>query len=379
MSGPAESGTPATPLPAVQIAVAGKTITARADAGAVVIGREEPAHIRVPIPSLSRAHVRIEPIDGQWVITDAGSKHGTFLDGRRIDSVVVGQATSVRLGDPAGIEVTVSPAEHTQVEHPESADAVEGDDPEGGDDTSDGADHIDPDIARAGAAVMERREQLGFSQRRLAEDRVVSQTQLVKLERGTHWPRAGTLAKIESYLRWPPGTIARIRSGEPTPDDDETTEVLSPTVQVAVLIDASEIALHGVLRRVAQLPPSESPSFTAEIGALLGELRRLERTITTAARTTTHRPELLGLLGHIRAARHDMLRAATRAPAATLGQRLAKARLDHHLSAAEVATHCAVTIEEVDAVEADQPVRAPVTAALEHLIAGLTVAGGPRR
>ena len=372
MSGPTESDTPATGLPAVQIAVAGKTITAQADAGAVVIGREEPAHIRVPIPALSRVHVRIEPADGHWVITDAGSKHGTFLDGRRVDSVAVHQLTSVRLGDPAGIELTVSPDEHGQAD-PSDPD-------EGGEDTPEGADHVaDPDIARAGLAVMERREQLGFSQRRLAEDRVVSQTQLVKLERGTHWPRAGTLAKIESYLRWPPGTIARIRGGGAAPDDEDTTEVLSPTVQVAVLIDASEIALHGVLRRVAQLPPPDSASFTGDIGALLAELRRLERTITTAARTTTHRPELLGLLGHIRAARQDMIRVANRAPGATLGQRLAKARLDHHLSAAEVATHCAITIEEVDTVEADQPVRAPVTAALEHLIAGLAVAGAPRR
>lgn len=372
MSGPTESGTPATGLPAVQITVAGKTITAQADAGAVVIGREEPAHIRVPIPALSRVHVRIEPADGHWVITDAGSKHGTFLDGRRVDSVAVHQLTSVRLGDPAGIELTVSPDEHAQ--------ADPSDPNEGGEDIPEGADHAaDPDIARAGLAVMERREQLGFSQRRLAEDRVVSQTQLVKLERGTHWPRAGTLAKIESYLRWPPGTIARIRGGDAAPDDEDTTEVLSPTVQVAVLIDASEIALHGVLRRVAQLPLPDSASFTGDIGALLAELRRLERTITTAARTTTHRPELLGLLGHIRAARQDMIRVANRAPGATLGQRLAKARLDHHLSAAEVATHCAITIEEVNTVEADQPVRAPVTAALEHLIAGLAVAGAPRR
>lgn len=372
MSGPTESDPPATALPAVQIAVAGKTITAHPDAGAVIIGREEPAHIRVPIPSLSRVHVRIEPADGHWVITDAGSKHGTFLDGDRIDSVAVDQMTSVRLGDPAGIEVTVSPAAPSHAEPSESD--------EGGEDTPEDADHVaDPDIARAGLAVMERREQLGFSQRRLAEDRVVSQTQLVKLERGTHWPRAGTLAKIESYLRWPPGTIARIRGGEPAPDDDETTEVLSPTVQVAVLIDASEIALNGVLRRVAQLPPSQSPAYTREISGLLSELRRLERTITTAARTTTHRPELLGLLGHIRAARQDMLRAATRAPGATLGQRLANTRLDHHLSTGEVAAHCAITIEEVDAVESEQPVRAPVTAALELLVAGLTGVGAPRR
>ncbi|MCG7594790.1 FHA domain-containing protein (plasmid) [Mycobacterium sp. C3-094] len=372
MSGPTESGTPATRLPAVQIAVAGKTMTAQADAGAVVIGREEPAHIRVPIPSLSRVHVRIEPADGHWVITDAGSKHGTFLDGRRIESVAVEQVTSVRLGDPAGIEVTVAPAEHSHSDPSESLEMGE-------DTAADVEQPADPDIARAGLAVMERREQLGFSQRRLAEDRVVSQTQLVKLERGTHWPRPGTLAKIESYLRWPPGTIARIRGGELAPDDDDTTEVLSPTVQVAVLIDASEIALHGVLRRVAQLPPTDSATFTSDISALLAELRRLERTITTAARTTTHRPELLGLLGHIRAARQDMLRAATRAPGATLGQRLATARLHHHLSAAEVATHCNITIEEVDAAEAEQPVRAPVTAALELLVAGLTGAGATRR
>lgn len=120
-----------------------------------------------------------------------------------------------------------------------------------GEDTLTG--EVDLSVARAGAAVAARREELGLSQRKLADERIVSQSVLVKFERGEHWPRQNTLTKIEGYLDWSPGTIARIRAGADAPDA-ESTEVLSPTVQVGVLIDASEIALRVLLARAAGLP-----------------------------------------------------------------------------------------------------------------------------
>ncbi|QIV79487.1 FHA domain-containing protein, partial (plasmid) [Mycolicibacterium frederiksbergense] len=79
---PAEVG-----LPTLAIEVAGKSFTAAPEQGPVLIGRALPAQIRITAHAISRTHLRIEPIGQQWVLSDAGTRNGTFLDGERIDSV----------------------------------------------------------------------------------------------------------------------------------------------------------------------------------------------------------------------------------------------------------------------------------------------------
>lgn len=237
---------------------------------------------------------------------------------------------------------------------------------------SDGADtltgEVDLSVARAGAAVAARREELGLSQRKLADEHIVSQSVLVKFERGEHWPRQSTLTRIEGYLDWSPGTIARIRAGADAPDA-ESTEVLSPTVQVAVLIDASEIALRGNLARAARLPSTTDPRFGAEIAPLLSELRRLERAISGAAVTSTGRPEVARLLSQIRLSVEDLAAIASRAPGATLGQRLTAVRTRSRLSIAEVAAASGTDIETVTAAENERPLSAQAKAAIEQFVA----------
>ena len=74
---------------------------------------------------------------------------------------------------------------------------------------------LDPGMVRAGAAAAARRRELDISQRSLAADGIINAGALIAFEKGRSWPRERTRAKLEEVLRWPPGTIARLRQGEP--------------------------------------------------------------------------------------------------------------------------------------------------------------------
>jgi transcriptional regulator with XRE-family HTH domain len=366
--------------------VAGRFFIAEPSQGTVLIGRQLPAQIRIAAHAISRTHLRIEPIGQHWVVSDAGTRNGTFLNGERIESlplpVPLTEAITLRMGAADGIAVCIRAATSATSAADAPAGAVSalvgsGDDPDDHEDPddiadADGADDlsgaVDLSVARAGAAVAARREELGLSQRKLADERIVSQSVLVKFERGEHWPRQSTLTKIEGYLDWSPGTIARIRAGASAPDA-ESTEVLSPTVQVAVLIDASEIALRVLLARAAGLPSTNDPQFGSEIAPLLSELRRLERTISGAAATSTGRPEIARLLSQIRLSFAELADIASRSPRATLGQRLTAVRTRSRLSIAEVAAAAGTDIDTITAAETERPLGGEARAAIEQFIA----------
>ena len=89
--------------------------------------------------------------------------------------------------------------------------------------TPDAAQHddaaaVDPGMARAGAAAAARRRELDISQRSLAADGIINAGALIAFEKGRSWPRDKTRAKLEEVLRWPPGTINRLRTGAPAVD-----------------------------------------------------------------------------------------------------------------------------------------------------------------
>ena len=80
------------------------------------------------------------------------------------------------------------------------------------------AEGLDPGMVRAGSAAAARRRELDISQRSLAADGIINAGALIAFEKGRAWPRERTRAKLEEVLRWPPGTIARLRRGEPLAD-----------------------------------------------------------------------------------------------------------------------------------------------------------------
>ncbi len=76
------------------------------------IGRAIEADVVLTAGSVSRQHAEIRLVDGGWVLVDAGSQFGTFVDGERITDHGIERRIAVRCGPPApGAELMVVPAE----------------------------------------------------------------------------------------------------------------------------------------------------------------------------------------------------------------------------------------------------------------------------
>ena len=86
-------------------------------------GREQGAstlRIGVPDPGMSAAHARLQRVLGSWVLADAGSKNGTYCDGRRVERAPLSDGALLELGHtlfvfrealPAGPDVLGAKAE----------------------------------------------------------------------------------------------------------------------------------------------------------------------------------------------------------------------------------------------------------------------------
>ena len=74
-------------------------------------------------------------------------------------------------------------------------------------------DADDVGVIRAGAAFAARRMELGISQRELAKMKIIGAPRLINFEKGRAWPREKTRARLEEVVKWPPGTLAKVRDG----------------------------------------------------------------------------------------------------------------------------------------------------------------------
>lgn len=106
---------------------------------------------------------------------------------------------------------------------------------------------IDPANARVGRAVADRRLNVGFStQRELAEAAGVALTTAAQLERGHTFPRRSNAHKLELALKWPSGTLAAIRRGEPVPGEPPPAVAQAPAVTGAPAASAGVSSVHAV-------------------------------------------------------------------------------------------------------------------------------------
>lgn len=81
------------------------TITAGPEAGRVftlqaanLAGRGASCSVVLDDPEVSREHARIVLINGAFVLTDLGSRNGTFVNGVRVESAALQSGASIRLG-----------------------------------------------------------------------------------------------------------------------------------------------------------------------------------------------------------------------------------------------------------------------------------------
>jgi transcriptional regulator with XRE-family HTH domain len=219
--------------------------------------------------------------------------------------------------------------------------------------------HDDADalgVARAGAAFAARRAELGISQRRLANLKIIGAPNLIAFEKGRSWPRERTLAKLEQVVQWPPGTLAKVRAGG-APNVSAATGAGRPESDTAAVVTgAVTVAVAQVLAAADNLPDAHDGAFSERVRTVLADLRTVESIAARAVRSSQGSPEVIKSLRLIRNRYGELMTRAAAATGATLGQRLYTARNASALTAAEAAGAMDVAPDVVLAAEAERPV-----------------------
>lgn len=231
---------------------------------------------------------------------------------------------------------------------------------------------VDPGMARAGAAAAARRRELDISQRSLAADGIINAGALISFEKGRSWPRDKTRAKLEEVLRWPPGTINRLRADAPDDDRSEVPRRAQASSDEGSLIAEAVVAAVNTLgSTIDALPAVDDPDFTPRITAILSDLRQLEAVAARATRIGRVTPALIRALSAVRRRMDELTMRAAMAAHASLGQRLYAARRTANLTIGETAQAAGVTEDVIAAAESEQPVPASAVSAIEALIGQL--------
>ncbi|MDT5146724.1 MAG: hypothetical protein QOC58_1369 [Mycobacterium sp.] len=349
--------------PSLTIRVGAQSYTAQDSDAPITIGREFPAQVRIADDRISRTHVRLDCTPNGWVAVDQ-SRNGTYLGGARQSVIPIRDGTTIHLGNPQGIPVGFefgAPAPAGR-----EADASTDDD-----DSERTLDTVDSGVARAGAAVAARREELKLTQRYLARSGIVNAGALIDFEKGRRWPRKATLARLEDALQWPHGTIARIRREQADTNGDDTV-VMTNTVRAPLLAEAVEVALNTITTAIEALPEASDPAFSQRATGILADLRKLEGVAAGAARSAKGAPEVALVLSAVRRSYKDLMLRAARASGATLGQRLYAARYRAELTAEELANAAGVPVDAITAAEAEVPLDTDTVAALTAALNSLT-------
>ncbi|KUI44394.1 hypothetical protein AU197_03605 [Mycobacterium sp. IS-1590] len=226
---------------------------------------------------------------------------------------------------------------------------------------------LDPGMVRAGAAAAARRRELNISQRSLAADGIINAGALIAFEKGRSWPRERTRAKLEEVLRWPPGTIAGLRRGEPV-GEEQPPAGTPRSAEVPLIAEAVITAARTFDSAIAALPESEDPEFGAKAAKILADLRQLEAVAARAARIGRVTPPLIKALSAVRTRYDELMLRAARSAGATLGQRLYAARRRANLTIAETAQAAGVSDDDIAHAEAGEQVPAVAAEAIAALV-----------
>lgn len=350
--------------PYLTIQAGAQTYTVQQSQAPIIIGRDVNAHVHVDDEHVSGTHLRLEHTTTGWVAVDQ-SRNGTFIDDTRQPRIPITAATTIHLGHPRGIAITLT--ENTPDPHSQPHTDIHAET----DDTEITTDTTDPDVARAGAAVAARRKELDLPQRLLAANGIMSVGSLIDLEKGRRWPRRATRAKLEEALGWPQGRIASIRNQRVEPDDEQTT-ALTNTVRMPMMAEVVEVALANITTTIESLPATSDPDFAPRANRILADLRKIESSTTRAANAATGDSSVAIILGAVRKTYRDLMLRAARSPGATLGQQLFAARHRNELSIEELANAAGVQVEAIRAAEGEATLDADTISALTTALTFLT-------
>jgi DNA-binding transcriptional regulator YiaG len=348
---------------AVTIRTGNRTYVFDESQAPIIVGRDSTAQVHLVDEHVSGKHLRLEHTGEGWAALDS-SLNGTFLDGSRQLHIPIRGATTVHLGHPHGIALTIT--EDTSAPRHQPPPVADADD----DEITTLTDVTDPGVARAGAAVAARRRELDLVQRHLAANGIISAGSLIDFEKGRRWPRSATRAKLEEALGWPQGRIVSIRNLDIEPDDRQT-ETLTNADRAPLMAEVMEVALSNIATTIDALPAPTDPDFTARANRVLADLRKLEASAAVAARTATGDPSMAKILGAVRKTYRELMLRAARAPGATLGQQLFAARHRSELSIDEFANAAGVPVEAIRAAEGEAALPPGTVAALTAALSNL--------
>jgi hypothetical protein len=68
------------------------------DGDRAMIGRAESCNLVIDSPTVSRRHAELRLRNGDWLLSDLGSTNGTWVNGWRVEQVVLRPGDEVRLG-----------------------------------------------------------------------------------------------------------------------------------------------------------------------------------------------------------------------------------------------------------------------------------------
>lgn len=75
--------------------------------GTLLVGKHPSNDVVIETTGISRYHLELRAEAERVLVRDVGSKNGTFFNGARITEVRVGAGASLRVGGPAGLELTI--------------------------------------------------------------------------------------------------------------------------------------------------------------------------------------------------------------------------------------------------------------------------------
>jgi hypothetical protein len=92
------------------------------DGETVLIGSDAASTIRIVRPGISRKHAVVSYDGTAWKVEDAGSRNGLFVDGQRVQTIIIDGPTSLYLGHPTDGEVISLTPVVDDVEEPSKPD-----------------------------------------------------------------------------------------------------------------------------------------------------------------------------------------------------------------------------------------------------------------
>lgn len=101
-----------------------------ADGDTALIGSDASSDVRIVRPGISRRHAVVSYDGSDWKVEDAGSRNGTFENGKRVRTKTIDGPTTLFLGHPTnGETITLTPVAEQKTPAPTPEPEIEAFDP----------------------------------------------------------------------------------------------------------------------------------------------------------------------------------------------------------------------------------------------------------